>query len=138
MLDEAHERTLYTDIAIGLLKKVSSLVPLMKPSQSYSTSSESDVSSSPLDSEKAARSEADCGICHAGCQGDWLIKMNLMICYTEKKRVNKDNLREGSDHSVPVLMKDHEGMNVACRLKRCLGCLLIATQCSFDGTKVNN
>lgn len=27
MLDEAHERTLYTDIAIGLLKKVIQYVP---------------------------------------------------------------------------------------------------------------
>lgn len=30
MLDEAHERTLYTDIAIGLLKKVIFFVSLTK------------------------------------------------------------------------------------------------------------
>lgn len=32
MLDEAHERTLYTDIAIGLLKKVILFVSLTKQS----------------------------------------------------------------------------------------------------------
>ena len=28
MLDEAHERTLHTDIIVGLLRKVSSLIPM--------------------------------------------------------------------------------------------------------------
>ena len=31
MLDEAHERTLYTDIIVGLLKKVSISVEELKP-----------------------------------------------------------------------------------------------------------
>lgn len=99
--------------------------------------------SSPVDSEKAARPEADCGICHAGRQGDWLIKMNLMICFIrikkKRERENKDKSRKGSDHSVPVLMKDHEGMNVAHQLKHCVRLILYkmtSTKCSFNATKL--
>lgn len=101
MLDEAHERTLYTDIAIGLLKKViladsvsgtkSTFVfhtlpavtsfPVFNP-PTLPLRSHSFVSSDPsLDSEKAARPAADCGLCHTGCQGDCIIKMSRLLLH---------------------------------------------------------
>lgn len=57
--------------------------------------------------------------------------MNLMICFVGKSRGQR---KISSDHSVPVLMKDHGGRNVACRLKHDLRRLIIAAGCSFDLT----
>lgn len=83
MLDEAHERTLYTDIAIGLLKKVMPLdtatetnsnfinLYFIHHKKKYTVFIPTSVSTvSFTDSEEAARPEADCGLCHSGCQGD--------------------------------------------------------------------
>ncbi|OXB63089.1 hypothetical protein ASZ78_005432, partial [Callipepla squamata] len=58
MLDEAHERTLYTDIAIGLLKKVHFFFHLQFMF----------FVSLILDSKEAWRSSADCGFSHLGCR----------------------------------------------------------------------
>lgn len=95
MLDEAHERTLYTDIAIGLLKKVfPSLFPLHLEQLSFLvylkftlhmaiktelvcfSHSVHTAHCPSVDSEKTARPETDCGLCNSGCQGDCIIKMN--------------------------------------------------------------
>lgn len=69
MLDEAHERTLYTDIAIGLLKKVTLFLLWMVCQMSISVGFLFIVFSHFTDSEEEARPASDCSLGHSGCQG---------------------------------------------------------------------
>lgn len=102
MLDEAHERTLYTDIAIGLLKKVmlgqsiiwttnhftcQTIIFVIQPQKTqhkikpffFLFFSPRVLVLCSIDSEEAARPEADCGLSHSGRQGDCIIKMNRYV-----------------------------------------------------------
>lgn len=127
MLDEAHERTLYTDIAIGLLKKVMSADAVSglkskgtaRPSLKLLITSPAmkiilgklwlnflsfrlsisihTLTFSSTDSEEEARPAADCGLCHSGCQGDCIIKMNryAWLARKEKQRQRRGELMPG-------------------------------------------
>lgn len=114
MLDEAHERTLFTDIAIGLLKKVmpthssannpfKSNFKLFILSIAFKSSHKLRVPRFPfvlrpsffvvpsLDSEEAARPEADRGLSHSGRQGDCIIKMNRYAWVGRKEKQRDRN-----------------------------------------------
>lgn len=45
------------------------------------------------DSEKAARPETDCGLCHSGCQGDCIIKMNRYAWLVKREMTKTDEGR---------------------------------------------
>ena len=55
-----------------------------------------------IDSEEAARPAADCGLCHSGCQGDCMIKMNryAWLARKEKQRQTRGKVDFRSDHVV--------------------------------------
>ena len=70
MLDEAHERTIHTDVLFGLLKKVSCVLhPYVVPSYRKRTMTRfyKIPSSASLDDTETQRHEADRVLSHAGC-----------------------------------------------------------------------